>query len=86
MHFRLAHSLIRKGAIDDDIYSSIEELHLNVLANPGARVWWAKVGESLVEKDLRAFVNRRLAEQERKASATVNWDFYDPKNWGSQAE
>jgi len=86
MHFRLARSLIRKGAIDDDVYLSIEELHLNVLANPGARVWWERVGASLVEDDLKTLVNRRLAEKERGSSATVNWDFYDPKNWGNQPD
>lgn len=81
MHFRLARSLIKKGAIDEDVYSSIEELHLNVLANPGARTWWEKVGTSLVEDDLKSYISRRLAETERTATATINWDFYDPKNW-----
>src|SRR6478672_9361435 len=37
MHFRMAFQLQRKGAIDDDVYRSIEDMHIRFMANPGAR-------------------------------------------------
>jgi hypothetical protein len=48
MHFRMAFQLHRKGAIDDDVYRSIEDMHIRFMANPGNRIWWRMVGESLL--------------------------------------
>ncbi len=81
-HFRLAVQLHRKGSIDQDVYDSIESLHIRVLANPGARVWWNMVGKSLVEKDLIEFIDRKLSEVEGAATSTTEaWEFYNPRNW-----
>ena len=64
------------------MYRSVEDLHINVLANPGAKVWWKMVGESLVEKELQELVNRKLEEREgQERSTSEAWGFYDPKNW-----
>ncbi len=84
MHMRMTYQLYKKGAIDDDVYSSIEQLHINVMGNPGARVWWKMVGESLVERPLVELINTKLSEIEGTDSATTEaWSFYDPKNWAS---
>ena len=82
MHFRMAYRLHEKGAMDGDVYQTVEDLHINVLANPGARVWWQMVGESLVEGPLRGLINKKLKEREGQGQATTEaWEFYDPKNW-----
>ena len=38
-HYRLAFKLFQKGAIDEDIYSIYEDLHIRVFANPGLQEW-----------------------------------------------
>lgn len=82
MHFRVAFQLHDKGAIDDDVYLSIEDMHIRFMANPGNRVWWKMVGESLVEDKLTLLVNEKLASVEEKGGATTEaWAFFDPKNW-----
>ena len=82
MHMRMAYQLYNKRAIDEDVYDSIQQLHVSVLGNPGARVWWKMVGESLVERPLVHLINAKLAEIEGTDSATTEaWSFYDPKNW-----
>jgi hypothetical protein len=81
-HFRLAFQLHRKGGIDDDVYGSIESLHIRVLGNPGASVWWNMVGKSLVEEDLIEYIDKKLSEIEgTNASTTEAWEFYNPANW-----
>jgi len=81
-HLRTAYQLHAKGAIDSDVYGSIEDLHINVLANPGGRVWWKMVGESLVEEALRMMINEKLDQRAGTDQATTRaWEFYDPKNW-----
>ena len=82
MHLRMAYQLHNKSAMDDDVYRSVEDLNINVLANPGARVWWKMVGESLLEEGLRNLINEKLKEREGQKQATTEaWEFYDPKNW-----
>lgn len=82
MHLRMAYQLHDKEAMDADVYNSVEDLHINVLANPGAQVWWKMVGESLVEPPMRELVNRKLKERVGQNQATTEaWEFYDPKNW-----
>ena len=82
MHLRMAYQLHDKGAMDDDVYRTVEDLHINVLANAGAKVWWKMVGESLVEMPLRKLINDKLEEREGQSQATTEaWQFYDPKNW-----
>lgn len=82
MHFRMAYQLFKKGAVDRDVYQSIEQLHLNVLANRGARVWWAMVGESLVEAPLAAMIDAKLDDISGADQATTEaWSFYRPENW-----
>lgn len=82
MHLRMAYQLHDKSAMDDDVYESVENLHINVLANSGARVWWKMVGESLVEDGLCSVINEKLKEREGQQQATTEaWEFYNPKNW-----
>jgi hypothetical protein len=82
MHLRMAYQLHDKGAMDDDVYKTVEDLHINVLANPGAKVWWKMVGESLVEVPLKNLINGKLEERKGQSQATTEaWEFYDPKNW-----
>jgi hypothetical protein len=82
MHFRMAFQLHDKGAIDDDVFRSIEDVHIKFMANPGARVWWGMVGESLVEDQLARMINEKLASIEGTDRATTEaWAFFDPKNW-----
>lgn len=78
----MTYQLHDKSAMDDDVYQSVEDLHINVLANPGAHVWWKMVGESLVEDGLCNLINQKLKEREGQKQATTQaWEFYDPKNW-----
>jgi hypothetical protein len=78
----MAYQLHDKGAMDDDVYKTVEDLHINVLANPGAKVWWKMVGESLVEVPLKNLINGKLEERKGQSQATTEaWEFYDPKNW-----
>jgi hypothetical protein len=82
MHFRTAFQLHDKGAIDDDVYQSIESVHVRFMANPGNRVWWKMVGESLIEEKLARKINSELANVAESGSATTEaWAFFDPKNW-----
>jgi hypothetical protein len=82
MHFRVAFQLHDKNAIDDDVYQSIEDSHIRFMANPGNRVWWKMVGESIVEAKLARLINEKLASIEGTNSATTQaWAFFDPKNW-----
>jgi hypothetical protein len=82
MHFRVAFQLHDKGAIDDDVYRSVEDVHIRFMANPGNRVWWMMVGESLVEEKLARLINEKLANVEGTDRATTEaWAFFDPKNW-----
>ncbi len=81
-HLQMAYQLHAKSAVDDDVYESVEDVHIRFLANPGAKIWWEMVGESLVESELRGLVNRRLKELEGQGQATTEaWEFFDPKNW-----
>jgi hypothetical protein len=78
----MAFQLHDKGAIDDDVFRSIEDVHIKFMANPGARVWWGMVGESLVEDQLARMINEKLASIEGTDRATTEaWAFFDPKNW-----
>lgn len=87
MHFRVAFQLHDKGAIDDDVYRSVEDVHIRFMANPGNRVWWKMVGESLVEEKLARLVNEKLATVEGTDRATTEaWAFFDPKNWREQGD
>lgn len=82
MHFRVAFQLHRKGAIDDDVYRSIEAAHIRFIANPGNRIWWKMVGESLVEDQLARMINEKLASLRGTNRATTEaWAFFDPKKW-----
>ena len=82
MHFRVAFQLHDKGALDDDVYRSVEDVHIRFRANPGNRVWWKMVGESLVEEKLARLINEKLATVEGTDRATTEaWAFFDPKNW-----
>jgi len=82
MHFRVAFQLHDKGAIDDDVYRSIEDMHIRFMANPGNRVWWEMVGQSVVEQKLARMINQKLAGIEGTSLATTEaWSFFDPKNW-----
>jgi len=82
MHFRTAFQLHDKGSIDDDVYRSIETLHIKFMANPGNRVWWKMVGESVVEAKLARLINDKLAGLEGTTGATTEaWAFFNPKNW-----
>ncbi len=82
MHLRMAYQLHAKSAMDDDVYRSVEDAHIIFLANPGAKIWWEMVGESLVESELRGLVNRKLKKLEGQKKATTEaWEFFDPKNW-----
>ena len=82
MHLRMAFQLRDKGAIDDDVYRSIEDMHIKFMANPGNRVWWKMVGESAVEEKLALLINGKLASIEDTGRATTEaWAFFDPKNW-----
>ena len=82
MHFRTAFQLHDKGAIDDDVYRSIEDSHIRFMANPGNRVWWAMVGESVVEDRFARMINEKLADIEGTDRATTEaWAFFDPENW-----
>jgi hypothetical protein len=82
MHFRMAFQLQRKGAIDDDVYRSIEDMHIRFMANPGTRVWWKMVGESLVEDQFARVINKKLASIDGSNRPTTEaWAFFDPKNW-----
>jgi hypothetical protein len=84
MHFRVAFQLHDKGAIDDDVYQSIEDMHIRFMANPGNRIWWKMVGESLVEDQLTLLINEKLASVEGTGRATTEaWAFFDPKNWSA---
>ena len=78
----MAFQLHDKGAIDDDVYRSIEDMHIRFMANPGNRVWWEMVGESAVEDKLALVINEKLASIENTGNATTEaWAFFDPKNW-----
>ena len=82
MHFRTAFQLQAKGAIDEDVYTSIENVHIRFMANPGNRVWWDMVGQSLVEAKFAKLINERLATIQGTDQATTQaWAFFDPKNW-----
>jgi hypothetical protein len=82
MHFRVAFQLHEKGSIDDDVYRSIEDVQVRFMANPGNRMWWKMVGESLVEDKLTNLINAKLAHVEGTDQATTEaWAFFDPKNW-----
>lgn len=82
MHLRLAFQLHDKGTIDDDVYRSIEDMHIRFMSNPGNRVWWKMVGESVVEGKLARIINEKLASLEGMDQATTEaWAFFDPKNW-----
>jgi len=82
MHFRVAFQLHDKGAIDDDVYRSIEDMHIRFMANPGNRIWWEMVGQSVVEEKLARMINQKLAGIEGTSLATTEaWAFFDPKNW-----
>jgi len=82
MHFRVAFQLHDKGAIDDDVYRSIEDMHIRFMANPGNRIWWEMVGQSVVEEKLARMINQKLAGIEGTRRATTEaWAFFDPKNW-----
>ena len=82
MHFRMAFQLHDKSAIDDDVYRSIEDLHIRFMANPGNRVWWNMVGETVVEKPLAQLINEKLDRMAGTDQATTEaWAFFDPKNW-----
>jgi len=85
MHFRTVFQLHDKGAIDDDVYRSIENSHIRFMANPGNRVWWKMVGESLIEDRLAHVINEKLASIEGTNRATTEaWAFFDPRNWGDK--
>ena len=78
----MAFQLHRKGAIDDDVYRSIEDLHIRFMANPGNRIWWRMVGASLVEEQLARLIDEKLARTTGTNRATTEaWAFFDPKNW-----
>ncbi len=78
----MAYQLHAKSAMDADVYGSVEDVHIKFLANPGTRIWWEMVGESVVESELRGLVNRKLKELEGQGQATTEaWEFFDPKNW-----
>ncbi len=82
MHFRVAFQLHDKGAIDDDVYRSIEDMHIRFMANPGNRVWWEMVGQSVVEEKLARMIDQKLAGIEGTSLATTEaWAFFDPRNW-----
>jgi hypothetical protein len=82
MHLRMAYQLKSKDAIDEDVYDTIEDLHINVMANPGALVWWNMVGKSLVQDDLEKMIDEKLKERAGTGQVTTEaWDFYNPKNW-----
>ena len=82
MHFRVAFQLHDKGSIDDDVYRSIEDVQIRIMANPGNRVRWKMVGEGLVEQKLARLINEKLANVEgTDAATTAAWAFFDPKNW-----
>ncbi len=82
MHFRVAFQLHAKGAIDDDVYQSIEDMHVRFMANPGNRVWWEMVGASMVEEQLARRISAKLASVEGTGRSTTEaWAFFDPKNW-----
>ncbi len=78
----MAFQLHDKGAIDDDVYRSIEDVNIRFMANPGVRIWWEMVGESVVEEKLARIINEKLASIEGTGRATTEaWAFFDPKNW-----
>jgi hypothetical protein len=78
----MAFQLHDKGAIDDDVYRSIENTQIRFMANPGTRIWWQMVGESVVEDQLALIINEKLASIEGAGRATTEaWAFFDPKNW-----
>lgn len=87
MHFRTAFQLHDKGAIDDDVYRSIEGVHLRFMANPGNCVWWHMVGQSIVEDKLARLINEKLSNMAGTNRATTEaWAFFDPRNWRDQDE
>lgn len=49
-----------KDAIDEDVYQTIEDLHIRVMANPRALVWWNMLGKSLVQDDLETVIDKKL--------------------------
>jgi hypothetical protein len=78
----MAFQLRDKGAIDDDVYRSIEDLHIRFMANPGARIWWKMVDESVVEEQFARIINEKLSSIEGTERATTEaWAFFDAKNW-----
>jgi hypothetical protein len=82
LHFRMAFQLHEKGAIDDDVYRSIETMHIRFIGNPGNRIWWKMVGKSLVEDQLAHIIDEKLANiQGTNRATTEAWAFYDSKNW-----
>ena len=49
----------------------------------GAKIWWEKVGVSLVESELRSLVNRKLKEREgQKQDTTEDLGVLWPKKLG----
>jgi len=79
-HWRMAYQLHQKGAIDDDVYKSIEDLHARVLDNPGARQWWNLAGRSLFEHHFVDSVDCKLKSVEGLGSSTTEaWSFYHPE-------
>jgi hypothetical protein len=85
LHFRTAFQLHDKGAIDDDVYRSLENGHIRFMANPGNQVWWKMVGESLVEERFARLINSKLATVADVGQATTQaWAFFDPSNWESR--
>ena len=78
-HWRMAYQLHKKGALDDDVYNSIEDLHARVLDNAGSRHWWGLVGRSLFEDHFVDRVDSKLKSIEGQGSATTEaWSFYQP--------
>ncbi len=81
-HLRMAYQLHANSSIDDDVYRSVENIHIRFLANRGVKTWWETIGVSLAESELRGLVNRKLKELEGQGQATTeDWEFFNPKNW-----
>ena len=81
-HWRMAYQLYRKGALDSDVYQSIEYVHVTVLDNPGSRQWWGEVGESSYESSFVDNVNEQLRSIEGEGrSSTESISFLRPENW-----
>jgi hypothetical protein len=60
-------------------------MHIRLIENPGNRVWWKMVGESLVEDQLTRIIDEKLAGiQGTNRATTEAWAFYDPKTGANQ--